>query len=134
MAHGKRSERIGDLLRDEISAILRLSMRDPRFELLGVTAVEVSRDLAHAKIFLSSARPDVEMESLLRVVNRARGAIRAELGRRRLDLRHLPELEFFPDRSIEYGSRIEQLLRQIQPPVPDQAPDGETKPREGETG
>ncbi len=134
MAHGKRSERIGDLLRDEISAILRLSMRDPRFELLGVTAVEVSRDLAHAKVFLSSARLDVEMESLLRVVNRARGAIRAELGRRRLDLRHLPELEFLPDRSIEHGSRIEQLLRQVQPPVPDQAPDGETKPQEGETG
>ncbi len=114
MTGNKRTMRIGDLLRDEISAIIRTSMRDPRVEMLGVTAVEVSRDLQHAKVYLSSPRPDAEMDAIVRVVQRAQGFIRAELGRRRLDLRHLPELEFIADLSIERGNRIAGLLRALE--------------------
>ena len=116
MTGRKRSERVGDLLRDEISDILRTVMQDPRLELVGVTAVEVSGDLAHAKVYVSSVRPDVEMVDLLRVLNRARGFIRSELAHRHLDLRHLPELDFIHDRSIEQGSRIEELLKSIETP------------------
>jgi ribosome-binding factor A len=137
MSGQKRNERVGDLLRDEISSILRTAMRDPRLELVGVTAVEVSRDLAHAKVYVSSARPDVEMEELLRVLRRARGFIRVELSHRHLDLRHLPELDFVHDRSIEQGSRIEELLRSLERPpasppgasaAPAGAPDAPTTP------
>jgi ribosome-binding factor A len=110
---GKRTQRVGDLLRDEIADILRTSMRDPRLELVGVTEVEVSGDLQHAKVFMSSADPQAEMEGILRVLRRAAGFIRSELSRRRLDLRHLPELEFIHDRSIARGSRIEEILRSI---------------------
>lgn len=116
MTGRKRSERVGDLLRDEISDILQTVMQDPRLELVGVTAVEVSGDLAHAKVYVSSARPDVEMVDLLRVLNRARGFIRSELSHRHLDLRHLPELNFIHDRSIEQGSRIEELLKSLETP------------------
>ncbi len=137
MSGRQRNERVGDLLRDEISSILRTAMRDPRLELVGVTAVEVSRDLAHAKVYVSSARLDVEMADLLRVLNRARGFIRVELSHRHLDLRHLPELDFVHDRSIEQGSRIEELLRSIEKPpgatpaAPD-APSGPDDPAAGE--
>jgi len=112
MSH-KRIERVGDLLRDEISGIFRSVMRDPRLGLLGVTAVEMSGDLQHATVYLSSADPGADMEDLLRVLGRARSFIRAELGRRHLDLRHLPELHFVHDRSIERGSRIEELLKSL---------------------
>jgi ribosome-binding factor A len=107
----KRTERVGDLLRDEISAILRSVMHDPRLALLGVTAVEMSGDLQHATVYLSSADPKADMEDVLRVLGQAKSFIRAELGRRRLDLRHLPALNFVHDRSIERGSRIEELLK-----------------------
>jgi len=136
MSGRQRNERVGDLLRDEISSILRTAMRDPRLELVGVTAVEVSRDLAHARVYVSSARLDVDMADLLRVLNRARGFIRVELSHRHLDLRHLPELEFVHDRSIEQGSRIEELLRSIEKPPgatpADPAASGPDDPAAGE--
>jgi ribosome-binding factor A len=109
----KRIERVGDLLRDELSGILREVMHDPRLGLVGVTAVELTSDLQHAKVYLSSADPKADMEEVVRVLSRASGFIRAELGRRRLDLRHLPELRFVHDRSVERGNRIEELLRDL---------------------
>jgi ribosome-binding factor A len=112
----KRTERVGDLLRDELSDILRSVMSDPRLKLLGVTAVEMSGDLQHATVYLSSANPDADMEEVLQVLGRARSFIRGELSSRRLDLRHLPELHFVHDRSIERGSRIEELLRSLDDP------------------
>jgi len=117
----KRPERVGDLLRDEIAGILRSHLSDPRLQLLGVTAVEVSGDLQHARVFLSSLDPQADWPALLRVLDRASGYVRGELGRRRLGLRHLPELTFQPDRSIEHGSRIASILRELPadgPPSP----------------
>lgn len=111
MSAGKRSERVGDLLREEISDIFCNTMRDPRLKLMSVTAVEMSGDLQHAKVFVSPVDPATDMEEMGRLLERAASFIRAELGRRRLDLRHLPELQFIHDRSIERGSHIEELLR-----------------------
>src|SRR4029450_9898516 len=111
--HGhKRPERVGDLLRDEIAAILRSHLSDPRLQLLGVTAVEVSGDLQHARVFLSSLDPNADWPALLRVLERASGYVRGELGRARLGLKHLPELTFLPDCSIEHGSRFATMLKQ----------------------
>jgi ribosome-binding factor A len=109
----KRPERVGDLLRDEVATILRASLGDPRLQLVGVTAVEVSGDLQHARVFVSALDPAAEVEELIRILDRAGGFIRRELGRRRLGLRHLPELTFVPDRSIEHGSRIASILREL---------------------
>jgi ribosome-binding factor A len=110
---GKRTQRVGDLLRDEIADILRTSIRDPRLELVSVTAVEVSGDLQHARVFMSSADPEADFDRILGVLRGAARFMRAELGRRRLDLRHLPELQFVHDQSIARGSRIEEILRDI---------------------
>lgn len=120
----KRPERVGDLLRDEIAAILRTHLSDPRLQLLGVTAVEVSGDLQHARVFLSSLDPNADWPALLSVLERASGYVRGELGRRRLGLKHLPELAFTPDRSIEHGSRIATILKEL-PPVETPAPESE---------
>lgn len=111
MSGRKRIERVGDLLRDELSDIIRHTMRDPRLELVGVTAVEMAGDLQHARVYLSSADPAADMEDVIRVLERASRFILNELGRRRLDIRHLPELHFLHDRSFEQGTRIDELLR-----------------------
>src|SRR5688572_7064742 len=108
---GKRPERVGDLLRDEIADILRSAVSDPRLKLVGVTAVEVSGDLQHARVFVSAIDPGADIEALMQVLARTRGFMRGELRRRRLDLRHLPEIEFVHDQSIAQGSHIEALLR-----------------------
>jgi ribosome-binding factor A len=129
----KRPERVGDLLRDEIAGILRTHLSDPRLQLLGVTAVEVSGDLQHARVFLSSLDPHADWPSLLRVLERASGYVRGELGRRRLGLRHLPELAFVPDRSIEHGSRIAAILKELPADAPaPESPEGSdpSDPRE----
>ncbi len=112
----KRIERVGDLLRDELSDIIRHTMRDPRLELVGVTAVEMAGDLQHARVFLSSADPAADMADVIRVLERATRFILNELGRRRLDIRHLPELEFVHDRSFADGTRIDELLRGLRDP------------------
>jgi ribosome-binding factor A len=126
----KRPERVGDLLRDEIAAILRSSLGDPRLQLLGVTAVEVSGDLQHARVFVSALDPAADVPALVRVLGRAAGYVRGELGRRRLGLRHLPELTFVPDRSIEHGSRIASLLREL--PEEERPPGSEPTTGSGE--
>src|SRR4030095_10803045 len=112
--HGhKRPERVGDLLRDEIAAILRSHLSDPRLQLLGVTAVEVSGDLQHARVFLSSLDPNADWPAPLRGLERASGYVRGERGRPRPVVRRLPELTFVPDRSIEHGSRIATILKEL---------------------
>ncbi|HWN81506.1 MAG TPA: 30S ribosome-binding factor RbfA [Candidatus Udaeobacter sp.] len=122
----KRPERVGDLLRDEIAAILRSQMNDPRLELVGVTAVEVAGDLQHARVYLSSLDPGADWPALLKVLGRASGFVRGELGRRRLGLKHLPELTFVPDRSIEHGSKIASILREL--PAESAEPGSDPKP------
>ena len=78
-----------------------------------MTAVEVSGDLQHARVFVSALDPGADVSGAIRVLTRAAGFVRGELGRRRLGLKHLPELTFVPDRSIEHGSRIASLLREL---------------------
>lgn len=108
-----RSHRVGDLLRDELSAILSREMEDPRLGLVSVTGVEMSSDLKVANVYLSAVDPDADVEGMIRVLERARGFLRNQLKRRKLGLRHLPELRFHHDDSIERGSRIEHILREL---------------------
>lgn len=127
---GKRPERVGDLLRDEIADILRSAVSDPRLKLVGVTAVEVSGDLQHARVFVSAIDPGADIAALMRVLDGTRGFMRSELRRRRLDLRHLPEIEFVHDQSIAQGSHIEALLRDLKP-APGGGSETESEPAAG---
>lgn len=107
-----RQQKVGDLLRAEISEILRMKMRDPRLGFLTVTNVKVSRDLRHASVFVSVLGEKEEGPESLSVLNKAAGFVRSELGHR-VELRHIPELRFKIDRSAEYGIRISSVLRKI---------------------
>ncbi len=115
-----RTQRVGDLLRDELSLILSREIQDPRVGLVSVTAVEMSPDLRVAKVFLSPVDPSAEIDEAIKVLGRASGYIRVQLTRRKLGLRYLPELRFQPDDSIARGSRIDQILQDL-----DIEPDGD---------
>jgi ribosome-binding factor A len=117
-----RPRRVGDLIRDELSTILSRDVEDPRVGLVTVTEVEMSPDLKVAKVFLSPVDPAADVAETIRVLERAAGFIRKQLVRRRLPIRHLPELRFQHDDSIARGSRIDRLLEELRPGERDAAP------------
>jgi ribosome-binding factor A len=74
----------------------------------------MSPDLRVAKVYLSPVDPEADVGQTIRILARARGFIRAELVRRKLGLRYLPELRFLYDDSIARGSRIDRILSDLQ--------------------
>lgn len=116
-----RSERIREDFKREISDILR-KMKDPRIGFVSVTDVELSRDLRHAKVFVSIFGDVAEKENTLAALLHAQGFIRSELGRR-IRLRHTPEIAFRLDDSIERGDRINRLLRSVVPEAQEEKSD-----------
>jgi len=107
----KRSQRVGDLLREEIADIIIHRIKDPRLGFITVTGAEVTDDLKIAFVYVSILKEE-ERKLSLDVLNSAKSFIRAELSRR-IRLRSIPTLEFKLDTSIEYGDRIEHLLGEI---------------------
>ena len=106
----RRTERINDLLREEISELLRREMKDPRLGgLISITEVDVSPDLRHAKVYVSVMGSDEEKTSTFVALRAASHFLQREL-RRRVTIRRMPELHFLADNSIAEGARILDLL------------------------
>ena len=105
--------RINDDIQHSLSMLLR-SIKDPRIQqgMLSITRVDTSGDLRQAKIYLSLLNMDSEKE-LNKGLKSASGWLRRELGNA-LKLRHVPELVFILDRSIEHGAHINELLSGIE--------------------
>lgn len=109
---GHRRERIAEEILHEVSAMLAGELKDPRLAgMLTVSAVRVSPDLKHARIFVSVMGSEAERASTLAGLTAAAGYVRHELTER-LGVRRAPEIHFVLDRSEEYGQHIEELLRQ----------------------
>jgi ribosome-binding factor A len=106
-------QRVGDLLRQEISEIMHRRMKDPRLGFLTVTLVEVSPDLRYAKVYVSSPGTEDELTDRIKILSGAAGFIRGELFKR-VTLKFMPELSFRADRSIEHGIRISKVLRDLE--------------------
>lgn len=106
----KRHERVAGMLRREIAQMIYSEVKDPSLGPVSVTDVEVSRDLAHAKVYVATSQPDT-MPSSLKALARASGFLRKRLGEE-LRMRIIPELHFKHDDSLERGDRIEELLAQ----------------------
>jgi ribosome-binding factor A len=107
-----RSRRIGDEIQRSLSEIIRRDLKDPRLQFLTITAVEVSRDLSHANIFVSPLDPDGDPAPILEALQSAAGFIRRQLGRS-LTTRQTPQLHFSRDESIEEGSRMTNLIDSV---------------------
>lgn len=110
----KRSDRVADLIRQEIADLLLRRVKDPRVEGVIVTGVEVTADLQHARVFFCvTGRPgEAEKKNATAGLNKARGFMRQELGKR-LHMRYLPQLDFHYDGSLEYGEKIERIFKEL---------------------
>jgi len=117
MPRFRRTDRINEQLRQEISLLVRDEVRDPRVGLVTITAVETSPELDHARVYITALGDDEEKEEALQGLRSAAPFIRKALGMR-LHMRRIPELHFQVDRVLEEASRIEALLREALPPSP----------------
>jgi ribosome-binding factor A len=124
MARFKRTDRINEALREEISLVVRDEVRDPRVSLVTITAVQCSPELDHAKVYFTALGDDKEREEILKGLNSAAAFLRRELSKR-LHMRRVPELHFQIDRVLEEASRIERLLREA---LPAERKDAEDEP------
>ena len=107
----RRTDRVADLLRTEISEVIRLEVDDPRVRLATASEVDVSPDLRHAVVRVSVLGvEDDQRDETLAGLRRAAGFIRGRLARRLRQMKRLPELTFELDRGAEYSETIERLL------------------------
>src|SRR4051794_2969300 len=101
-----RTERIGDLIQKELSLIFQKEAKDPRFDMVTISAVDVSPNLSQAKIYIVSYKindPDQKVK-LIKSLNKASGFFRTLLASR-IDIRTTPQLNFIYDESIERGTK-----------------------------
>jgi ribosome-binding factor A len=111
----RRTERVNDLLREELSELLQRSLKDPRLEqgLTTITEVDVSPDLRRATVFVSHLGPDEERADVLAALTHASHYLQGELTHR-LKMRRVPEMTFRFDPSIERGARLAELIHEVQ--------------------
>jgi len=115
----RRSQRVADLVREELSKLLLIEAHDPAVKGVTVTGVTMSPDLQSGRVYFSVLGGDAERESAAEGLARAAGYLRREVGRR-CSLRYAPELHFVADLSLERGARVEALLAQVLPPRKDE--------------
>jgi ribosome-binding factor A len=111
--NNRRPDRVAEAMREEIATFLAEDVKDPRIVgLVTVTGVEVTRDLRHAKVFVSIMGGDAERAATLDGLASVAGHLRPRVGRA-LRLRLAPEITFKMDESVARAARIESLLNQI---------------------
>ena len=103
-----RSERVAGTLRRELAQLIQLELKDPDVGFIGLSDVEVSRDLAHARVFVTVFEPE-RAAATLRALNKAAGYLRRRLGQE-MRIRSVPELHFQHDASVETGQQIDSLI------------------------
>ena len=110
-ARSPRRERVGEQLREEISAMMLAEIKDPRVRLASISRVRMSPDLREAWLAVSALGDDTERQNVVLALTHAEGYLRAQLGRRLENLRSVPRLHFELDESIAYSVRVSTLLR-----------------------
>jgi ribosome-binding factor A len=113
MAQGSRPDRVGDQLRQELAELIAREVHDPGIGFLTITRVKVTPDLQQARVYYTTIGDDKQRKDTQRALGRATPFLRRQIGRR-LRLKHVPELDFFYDESIERQDRIERIILDIQ--------------------
>jgi len=107
-----RSNRIAEQMKKELGDIITRKLKDPRVGFITITDVAVTGDLQQATVYISSLGNDREREETLKALVKASGFIRTEIGHR-IRLRRTPEITFEFDSSVDYGNKIDALLRSL---------------------
>ncbi len=114
MPQYRRTDRLNEQLRQEITLLIRGEVRDPRVALATITAVQTSPELDHAKVYFTTLGDAGERQEVLAGLRSAAAFMRRELGKR-LHIRRVPELHFTVDKVEEEAQRIERLLYEALP-------------------
>ncbi|WP_372748138.1 30S ribosome-binding factor RbfA [Litorivivens sp.] len=111
MSDFSRTQRIADFLKKELGALIQFQIRDPRVGMVSITDVEVSRDLSHARVFVTVMGKDSEEEAKesLKVLNRAAGFLRSRVAQSH-NARTTPALKFIYDTSVRRGEYMSRLI------------------------
>ena len=101
-----RSDRVAEQMQRELADLLMFEVKDPRIGMVTITGVEVTGDMAHAKIFYTAAK---QSDSTQQGLEKSAGFLRTQLGKRML-LRTVPQLHFVYDSSIDNGMKMAKLI------------------------
>jgi ribosome-binding factor A len=112
----RRTDRVADVLRAELSDLLLTAVHDPRIRLVTVTEVAITPDLRRAVVKVSALGSEAEREAAVAGLQHARGFLRTELARRLKTMRVTPELVFELDRGAEHSQKISDLLESLHGP------------------
>ena len=107
--NSQRAQRVGDQIQRELADLLRLHLKDPRIGMVTITAVEVTSDLSHAKIFFTHLAGVENAPTAVEALQHTAGYLRTELSHR-LQLYSVPQLHFVYDDSTESGLKISKLI------------------------
>jgi ribosome-binding factor A len=107
--HSQRAQRVGEQIQRELAPMLRDEVKDPRVGRVTITAVEVSADLSHAKVFVTHLAGREHADEAVQSLQHTAGFLRRELAHR-MQLYSVPQLHFAYDDSIESGMRLSQLI------------------------
>lgn len=114
MSRPERMRRVDEAMKKVISEAIP-TLKDPRIGFVTVTSVQTSRDLDHAKVWLSVFGSEKQRERTLEALEGAAGVLQARINRE-LKLRRTPHLEFVYDRAVEQGVRMTHLIDELAPP------------------
>ena len=113
----KRTDRIAEMMQRKLAQIIKEEVRDPRLPgFITISAVTVTRDLGHAKIYFTVLNDEAGMAEA--ILNASASYLRSALART-LTIRTVPQLHFILDKSIEYGRNLSKLIDQVNPPEPE---------------
>ncbi|MCF8028186.1 MAG: 30S ribosome-binding factor RbfA [Desulfobacteraceae bacterium] len=107
-----RAERVSGLIQQALSEILLKSIKDPRLAAVSITGVKMTGDLKLARIYFVTSGHFSSREDAAAGFRKAHGFIKNSLARE-LELRYMPDLEFFYDESIDYGMHIDSVLKRL---------------------
>ena len=109
----RRTDRLGEQFREEISKLIQKGLKDPRVSsLASITRVDITEDLSYAKVLVSVMGSDKEKRDSLIGLNNSAGYIRGVLGKA-LKIRKIPELNFVLDENLEHAMHIEEILAEL---------------------
>ena len=106
-----RTQRVGDFIKRELAGLIQFEIRDPRVGMVSVTDVEVSRDMSHAKVFVTVLGKETEQaaEESIVALNKAAGFLRSQLAKSN-NARTTPKIRFFFDASVVKGQYLSSLI------------------------
>lgn len=107
-----RADRVAAHIQKVLSESLHVKVKDPRLEMAVITGVKMSRDIKTARVYYTVSGGNRAKTAAKKGFQEARGYIKRVLARQ-LGLRYMPEIHFYYDDSIDYGSNIESLIRSI---------------------